>query len=320
MGRSRRSRRICIDQDRRGFTLIELLVVMAVIAMLIALLLPAVQQARETARRTQCLNNLHNISLAIHSYEAAHRAFPSGWVASTCPWLEIATLYPPTTIHLSEAKSVIIRQWMFMPDYSWHCLILPQMDQATVQLDMSIPKFENPCAPPGPSRTFLINPSSNLPAMATTIPSYVCPSSSVSGQRPADSPGVNYRWAYATYRGSIGTNGNNGAFGQNSAVAYRDIVDGTSNTLMVGDSLYGFWADQSSCCVRARSDKPLFDHHWQYPATRDHYFTFGSNHQHVVNFTMVDGSAKALNKQTDKTLFLALSTRNGRENIDNVPQ
>lgn len=305
---------------RRGFSLIELLVVMAIIAMLIALLLPAVQQARETARRTQCLNNLHNVALAIHSYESGHRVFPSGWVSSTCPWLEIATLYPPTTIHLTEAKSVVIRQWIFMPDYSWHCLILPQMDQATVHLDMSIPKFENPCAPPGPSRTFLINPSPNLQYMATTIPSYICPSSTVSGQRPADGPGTPYRWAYATYRGSIGTTGFNGAFGQDSSIAYRDIVDGTAQTLMVGDSLYGFWADQSTCCVRARDDRPLFDHHWQSQQTREHYFTFGSNHHHIVNFTMVDGSAKSLNKQIEKSVLLALSTRNGRENIQDPPQ
>jgi hypothetical protein len=103
--------------SRRGFTLIELLVVISIIATLMALILPAVQQAREAGRRTQCLNNLKNITLAAISFAEAHRGV-----------LPASGTYPG----LNADSSVDGSRESIYPSHSWALDLLPYMDQTAV--------------------------------------------------------------------------------------------------------------------------------------------------------------------------------------------
>ena len=106
-----------------GFTIVELLVVIAIIGVLIALLLPAVQSAREAARRTQCLNNLKQLGVALHNYVSAEKHFPPGSVAKA---------YPAQPTHPETF-------------YRWSSLahLLPYMENQSVRdlLDLSLPLY-----------------------------------------------------------------------------------------------------------------------------------------------------------------------------------
>ena len=103
---------------RRGFTLIELLVVIAIIAVLIALLLPAVQQARESARRTQCKNNLKQLGLAVHNFESTYRKLPHpGQCDSTGG---------ASTVYMTQSPATLLLPYIDMAN------VYNQMDQKLV--------------------------------------------------------------------------------------------------------------------------------------------------------------------------------------------
>ena len=233
---------------RMAFTLVELLVVIAIIGVLVGLLLPAVQAAREAARRTQCINNLKNLGLALHNYHDSNKHFPPGF--------ELADYFVPT--------------------WGWTYYTLPQLEQAglhdllargTNSRNRTLAEvFADAAAKGGLSSPEAI-------ALQTQMPIFRCPSdstppllpayeSSSGGEyplrpfdttKPAPPSGTAHEFQPATsnYVGCSGffygrlctpaglTPGfgcdNSGIFFVGSKISFKDISDGTSNTLLLGE-------------------------------------------------------------------------------------
>ena len=217
----------------RGFTLIELLVVIAIIAVLISLLLPAVQQAREAARRLQCKNNMKQMGLALHNYESSHSTFPaSRFDPKSC----IGTPYVAGTGDCPAGTPDMTTSYI-----SWTVMVLPYMDQA------SLYNTYNPNQPWWDL--------TNVPVTSKPMAIYTCPSTpTISRFDPAWGPAA-AGYAPGSAAGDYGSmneiktkyySGNSitpdlsGTAAVQSVLAkppytakIRDVVDGTSNSIMV---------------------------------------------------------------------------------------
>ncbi|MBN2292029.1 MAG: DUF1559 domain-containing protein [Pirellulales bacterium] len=218
-----------VGQNPRGFTLVELLVVIAIIGILIALLLPAVQAAREAARRMQCSNNLKQIGLALQNYHSGHEVFPYG----------VHDLGPKVT-------NVI--------GHSWWPRIFPFLEQDPMA---EYDYHENWIATSPHNQgvvgdqvyNFMQCPSSSLPRMSSFG------NFSIQGPMYVGIAGaVDHSTTKAAgHQGSIGDVSAGGVLLYKDHVGIRDISDGTSNTMMVGEQ--SDWCrDASGATMNCRSD------------------------------------------------------------------
>jgi prepilin-type N-terminal cleavage/methylation domain-containing protein/prepilin-type processing-associated H-X9-DG protein len=295
----------------RAFTLIELLVVIAVIAVLIALLLPAVQAAREAARRAQCVNNLKQIGLALHGYHGSREAFPPAYVTDV----------------VNNAASPEIG-----PGWGWGIMILADLEQKPLYDAVN---FNLQITDPG-----------SMTARTAVLSVFLCPSDVGIGAvvvRDASGKVLVGDLSAGQYVASAGQlepdeypDSNNGVFYRNSRNGLRDITDGSSMTLMVGersrnvaDATWIGAIPTAQLCTNPRwavrecgpASTMVVSHTGSagtgtiyVPNSKssmvDDYWSF---HRGGCNFLFGDGSVRFIKESVNPSIFSYLSTRAGGE-------
>jgi prepilin-type N-terminal cleavage/methylation domain-containing protein/prepilin-type processing-associated H-X9-DG protein len=350
---------MCRLPGRRGaFTLIELLVVIAIIAILIGLLVPAVQKVREAAARASCANNLKQIGLALHTYHGTYKRLPPAKINSGSYTLPAT---PPANYNYYPNKPYKVY------NHTGFTMLLPYIEQGPLykEYNFDLPA-SNSCwnvvggeiSPYPLSQKFLANyPAGvtgtiNATVVATPIPTYTCPSDTVPA--PID---TNSNPPYGPYA-STGARSNYlfscadaddysspyspsrsgaGMFGINGAARFEEVRDGTSNTLMVGESRqmgysssYGpRWGSGTHTSVTGLvySGDPWTAINYPYylwagtnPSgiTRElqYAWVFGSWHSGGANFVFGDGAVHFLTNDTSVTLLYGLATIAGGETVE----
>ena len=291
---------------RAGFTLIELLVVIAIIAILIGLLLPAVQKVRAAAARTQCVNNLKQIGLALQNYHDTETSFPPGYVSN----------------YDSSGNDT-------GPGWGWAAFILPQMEQQnlynSVQVKLNIEAPANASVRVQPVKSYLCPGDSAPPTW--TAKKYVLSGNPVA--TVCDVASANYVGVFGT--SEPGVDGD-GTFFRNSKVRIGDITDGTSGTIIVGERTVKLgpatWVGSvtgANLFPQPPSTAPLILNNetgmvlghtgdGNGPGATNSYINqFSSQHSGGANFVFADGHVAFLKTSMNYSVYKALSTRAGGE-------
>jgi prepilin-type N-terminal cleavage/methylation domain-containing protein len=294
---------------RGAFTLVELLVVIAIIGILVAMLLPAVQSAREAARRMECANNIRQLALAMHNYHTGHRSFPPGGI----------TKLPLSNCLLNGVPSTD-------GGAGWAIFLLPYLedqnryDRYDFKKSFAPTRWEttagNFAVQFAPNRKFQCPSDPNSRSNVCNTNYYACQGGGTTPvcTAPADSRRVFFH---------------NGIFYNNSAVRIDDIRDGTTATILLGETKYaphidghdayvswdtglriwgagGEYAFPSGLCATKEGiNSSTFNPRNGWPAHVSSS-TFGSNHPSGCLFALADASVHFLSDSIDLTLYRSL--------------
>ena len=291
-------------QGRKGFTLIELLVVIAIVGLLVALLLPAVQAARESARRTQCVNDLRQIGIALQSYEGSNRTLPSGYISQ----------------FLSDGTDT-------GPGWGWAAFLLNNLEENNLRGQLIL---DRPIEDPANAQTRI---------QAVSV--YLCPSDSappvwaalkeanpIPSNKICDVASANYVGMFGDTEPGID---GSGLFFRNSHVRFREITDGTSHTIAVGERSHllgeATWIGSVAGAVLSpvpgdndgiggseieHGSGMVLGHAGEGKGPGDpnsDVNQFYSQHSGGVNFVFADAHVEFLTPEMDYKIFKALATR-----------
>jgi prepilin-type N-terminal cleavage/methylation domain-containing protein/prepilin-type processing-associated H-X9-DG protein len=321
---------------RRAFTLIELLVVISIIAILIGMLVPAVQKVRDAAARTQCTNNLKQLGLALHNYHSSFNRFPDNkvygydptgpswsWLVNILPMIEQTTLYNQTGVTLGK-----------------------NIDQSLIAIAQPVPTFRCPSDPYGvtgpvqqPSNYDMNDPV--LGPLTYSVGNYKANMGSNWGGGAPGSPtwwGTDPQWCNADltnpnpatafdgcgFGDGIIWDYKNPAVPGGRSIRITDVTDGTSNTIMLGESAAGkdfqnSWQHADTAiattvmppnCKNPATGLPYPPDNW------NNQYSFSSWHSGGAHFAMTDGSVRFIGDNIDLLTFRAMGTRNGNDTIN----
>lgn len=321
---------------RAAFTLVELLVVIAIIGILVGLLLPAVQAAREAARRMSCQNQVKQLALALHNFHDAYKKFPPG--------AEGAVLRKPNPAGTTT----------MIAGTSWLVYILPYIEQSALYARYDFAKRYNDntttpsginnwslgktvlssnYCPSGPQPTAYLDP--NLPVRNQNVSTHYY---GVMGPSGPSNPSTNVIGS-TTFRYTVGNANANGSWSAHGVLSHYqdnpgsvstkrqvrigDIIDGTTNTLLIGEMsmMLPSGLNQYRTWIRGNTGGSGATKNVRFPINSTFYngstnfndISFGSNHTGGAQFALSDGSVRFVAQTIDLPLYIAWASINSGE-------